>query len=86
VFAGLIVAVLVTVKWSLWIGRALVVFAAGAVFWAVDLARVACAPESLLQGHAMWHAAGAIAGCLLARNFGLTNQTKSAYTAGHGKG
>jgi hypothetical protein len=86
VFAGLLAGVLVTQRWSGWMARALVVFAIGAAFWAVDLARVVCAPESLVQGHAVWHVAGATAAWLLYRHFGLTNQIKSAYTASHGPG
>jgi hypothetical protein len=76
VFAGLITGVLATQRWSLWLKRALVVFGAGAVFWAVDITRVACTPYSFVQGHAAWHLACACAAWLLGRHFGLTNQIK----------
>jgi hypothetical protein len=76
VFAGLLAGVLMAQRWSVWIKRALVVFAIGFVFWAVDITRAACAPDSPVQGHAVWHLAGAGAAWLLARHFDLTNQTK----------
>ncbi len=33
--------------------------------WAMDLSHTWCAPESLVQGHAVWHALGAVASGLL---------------------
>jgi dihydroceramidase len=39
--------------------RAAGLLAVGFAIWAVDLARVACAPTSPLQGHAVWHLCGA---------------------------
>lgn len=35
--------------------------------WVLDLKRIVCAPESLLQGHAAWHLLGALASFLLWR-------------------
>jgi hypothetical protein len=76
VFGGLIAGVLATQQWSLWLKRAIVLFGIGAAFWVVDLTRVACAPYSAAQGHAVWHLAGAGAAWLLGRHFDLTNQIK----------
>lgn len=36
--------------------------------WGLDLGRVVCAPTSLLQGHAAWHALTAVAIALVARS------------------
>lgn len=47
---------------SKWFGLALEAFALAFVVWNLDNARVWCAPESLLQGHALWHLLGALAG------------------------
>lgn len=33
----------------------------GFVFWVLDITGVMCVPGSLLQGHALWHVAGAVA-------------------------
>ena len=33
--------------------------------WIVDITRIACAPESLIQGHAAWHVLGAVSSGLL---------------------
>jgi hypothetical protein len=38
---------------------AVLVLAAGFLVWVMDLAGVACDPEGWLQGHAVWHLAGA---------------------------
>lgn len=47
---------------SLWFGLALGAFGLAFVVWNLDNGRVWCAPESLLQGHALWHLLGALAG------------------------
>lgn len=68
VFAALIVGVLIAERGSQWrpqFKRALLAFAIGFAFWAVDLSRIACAPNGLLQGHAVWHTMGAAAAWLL---------------------
>jgi hypothetical protein len=39
------------------------------VIWILDRERVLCAPESLLQGHAVWHILGAIAAVCLFRSY-----------------
>lgn len=47
---------------TLWFGLALGAFGLAFVVWNLDNGRVWCAPESLLQGHALWHLLGALAG------------------------
>jgi hypothetical protein len=39
------------------------------VIWILDRWRVFCAPESLLQGHAVWHVLGAAAAACLYRSY-----------------
>jgi len=41
--------------------RAVVVMAIAFIIWIADFTRVLCAPESLVQGHAVWHILGAVA-------------------------
>jgi hypothetical protein len=40
---------------------ALAMFAAGFAIWTADITRKVCSPHSLIQGHAVWHLAGAAA-------------------------
>jgi hypothetical protein len=44
---------------------AVLVLAAGFGIWLLDFHRIGCAPESWLQGHALWHLAGASATLLV---------------------
>lgn len=44
---------------------ALGTFAVGFLTWTLDITRMLCAPRSLLQGHAVWHLASALAIWLL---------------------
>jgi hypothetical protein len=44
-----------------WLQRGLVIFALAYGIWILDNARLVCAPESWLQGHAAWHLLGAVA-------------------------
>jgi hypothetical protein len=39
----------------------------GFVAWVLDIMRITCSPASWLQGHALWHVAGALAAWLLYR-------------------
>jgi len=48
-----------------YLGASVGALAFGFAVWIVDLQRILCAPESLLQGHAVWHLAGAVAATLL---------------------
>jgi dihydroceramidase len=71
VFGVLIVAVLYVealirrragrgaVRRNLWI--AVAILTAAFVIWILDYTRVACRPESWIQGHAVWHVLGAVA-------------------------
>jgi Ceramidase len=78
-FAGAILAIIVTevllrlrklrdfplapLSWA--VGLMAVAF----VIWILDLTRVLCTPESLLQGHAAWHVLGAVAAYFLWRYY-----------------
>ncbi len=44
-----------------WLKRSLALFALAYLVWILDNQRLLCSPESLLQGHAFWHIAGAAA-------------------------
>ena len=37
--------------------------------WVLDITKVVCSPESALQGHALWHVLGALAGWCLYRYY-----------------
>lgn len=49
---------------------AVLVIAAGFAIWTLDFHRVLCAPESWIQGHALWHLAGACATLLAFQGYG----------------
>jgi hypothetical protein len=76
-FAGLIALVLLLeyavgrrrhfTRDARYFGAAVAVLLAGMVLWFLDLTRTVCAPHSLLQGHALWHIAGAGSLALLFR-------------------
>ena len=65
-FAAVIAAVLILEirahridrKWLYW---ALATMSAGFVLWTLDITHRLCDPQSLLQGHALWHVLGAVA-------------------------
>jgi hypothetical protein len=48
-----------------WLGAGLVALAVGFAIWTVDITGIACAPTSLLQGHAAWHVLTAASAGLL---------------------
>jgi hypothetical protein len=64
-FAAVIAAVLILEtrahsinrKWLFW---AIAAMSAGFLFWTLDITRRLCDPQSLLQGHAIWHVLGAV--------------------------
>jgi hypothetical protein len=56
-----------------WLKLALAVMALAYAIWLLDLTRVACAPTSWLQGHAIWHGLGAISALLLYRYYRSEN-------------
>lgn len=53
----------------MWLAIGASLMAAGFLFWIVDRRRLACAPESLLQGHSAWHLFGALASASLYRSY-----------------
>lgn len=68
VFGLLILGALAVEYRSRYFRLAAALLGAGFAVWILDLTRVACAPDSLIQGHAIWHIAGAGASyCLYAR-------------------
>jgi hypothetical protein len=48
------------------------VLAAGFAIWVVDYAGIVCAPTGVVQGHAIWHVAGALSGALAYVHFRAT--------------
>ena len=66
--------------------HAMLVLFAGFVIWVLDITRIACAPDSWLQGHAVWHVCGALALALVfeyyRRGAGLTAADGSRILAG----
>jgi len=52
-----------------WLTAAVLVLALGFTAWILDITRVACSPGSVIQGHALWHVAGAAAALLLFRYY-----------------
>ncbi len=73
---GIVLVVGLVIEWLYWLRRrptmtrrwlqtGLGIFALAYGIWILDNSRVVCAPQSLLQGHALWHLLGAVAvGCL----------------------
>lgn len=45
--------------------KAVVIMTVAFIIWIVDFTRVACAPMSIVQGHAIWHILGAVSGWYL---------------------
>ena len=61
--------------------RAVVVMTVAFIIWIADFTRVLCAPESLVQGHAVWHILGAVAAWYLylhCQSFGDDRRTRTA--------
>ncbi len=52
-----------------WLAMGASLMAVAFVIWLLDLWRVVCAPDSLLQGHAVWHLLGAGAAACLYRSY-----------------
>jgi hypothetical protein len=68
VFAALILCMLMVERdtgWSRHLKWAIAIFGIGFAFWVVDKTHLLCAPESLWQGHAVWHLTGAGAAWVL---------------------
>lgn len=51
-----------------WLGAGTLVMLVAFLFWVLDQQRLLCAPDSLLQGHAVWHLLGALASACLYRS------------------
>ena len=45
--------------------KAIWIMSIGFVFWILDITKIWCAPYSLLQGHAIWHIAGAVSAVMI---------------------
>ena len=41
--------------------KAVIIMTVAFIIWVVDFTRIACAPTSIVQGHAIWHILGALA-------------------------
>ena len=52
-----------------WLGAGALVMLVAFLFWVLDQQRLLCAPDSLLQGHAVWHLLGAVAAACLYRSY-----------------
>lgn len=72
---GLLLAGAVGLEWASsrkgrgWLAAGAALMLAALVLWALDRWRVVCDPESLLQGHALWHLLGAAAAASLFRSY-----------------
>jgi len=72
---GLLLVAAVGVEWRSsragrrWLGAGAVLMGIAFAIWALDRWRILCAPESLLQGHALWHVLGAIAAAFVFRSY-----------------
>ena len=56
-----------------WLWRGAAALGLGFVFWVLDITRSVCAPASTVQGHAVWHSLGALAGWFLFRYYWSEN-------------
>jgi hypothetical protein len=52
-----------------WLWCAAGAMALAFVVWVLDITRAVCKPQSMLQGHAVWHVLGALAGWFLYRYY-----------------
>ena len=52
-----------------WLASGALVMVLAFVIWALDRERLICDPESLLQGHALWHGLGAVSAACLFRSY-----------------
>ncbi len=73
-FGFLVVAAIgVEWRWSRagrrWLGAGALLMGIAFAIWTLDRWRILCAPESLIQGHALWHVLGAIAAACLYRSY-----------------
>ncbi len=72
---GVLLVLALAIEWRTsrrgraWLASGALVMILAFVIWALDRERLVCDPESLLQGHALWHALGAIAATCLFRSY-----------------
>lgn len=74
VFASLLAVALIA-EWRAarsgrrWLGAGALTMVVAFLIWIVDQQRLVCAPDSVLQGHALWHLLGAVAAVCLYRSY-----------------
>ncbi len=72
---GVLLVSATTVEWRCsragrsWLAAAALLMALAFAIWFVDLRRLMCDPQSLIQGHAAWHLLGALAAACLYRSY-----------------
>jgi dihydroceramidase len=54
---------------SRWLSRGAGILGLAFLIWVLDITKVVCSPESVIQGHALWHMLGALAGWCLYRYY-----------------
>ena len=54
---------------SHWLSRGAGLLGVAFLIWVLDITKVVCSPESVMQGHALWHVLGALAGWCLYRYY-----------------
>ena len=52
-----------------WLSRGAVLLGLAFLIWVLDITKVVCSPESIMQGHALWHVLGALAAWCLYRYY-----------------
>jgi hypothetical protein len=52
-----------------WLSRGAGTLGLAFLVWVLDITKLVCSPESALQGHALWHVLGALAGWCLYRYY-----------------
>lgn len=86
VFASLLALALI-VEWRAsrsgrrWLGAGALIMGAAFLVWVVDQQQLVCVPDSLLQGHAVWHLLGALAAACLSRSYEEDVQAKPLESA-----
>jgi hypothetical protein len=72
---GALLLTAITVEWTSsragrrWLVSGVLLMGAAFTIWVLDRWRVACAPRSPLQGHAVWHLLSALAAACLFRSY-----------------
>jgi len=52
-----------------WLSRGASLLGLAFLIWVLDITKVVCSPESVMQGHALWHVLAAMAGWCLYRYY-----------------